>query len=109
MKPAVGKSGPFTPRRPVVGSSTMSASMPMFGSSRRRSVASRISVRLCGGMFVAMPTAMPPEPLTRRFGKRAGSTLGSSSDSSKLGTKSTVSLSMSASSSEASRAMRTSV
>ena len=24
-------------------------------------------------MFVAMPTAIPDEPLTRRFGKRAGS------------------------------------
>ena len=36
------------------------------------------SPRLCGGMFVAMPTAMPPAPLTRRFGYFAGSTLGSS-------------------------------
>ena len=35
------------------------------------------SPRLCGGMFVAMPTAMPAEPLTSRFGKRAGSTSGS--------------------------------
>ena len=31
-------------------------------------VASMISPRLCGGMLVAMPTAMPPEPLTSRFG-----------------------------------------
>ena len=30
------------------------------------------SRRLCGGMFVAMPTAMPDEPLTSRFGKRDG-------------------------------------
>ena len=36
-----------------------------------------ISVRLCGGMLVAIPTAMPEEPLTRRFGRRAGSTTGS--------------------------------
>jgi hypothetical protein len=28
-------------------------------------------------MFVAMPTAMPLEPLTSRFGKRDGSTSGS--------------------------------
>ena len=33
---------------------------------------------LCGGMLVAMPTAMPEEPLARRFGKAAGSTTGSS-------------------------------
>jgi hypothetical protein len=33
-------------------------------------------------MFVAMPTAMPVEPLTSRFGKRDGSTDGSRRDSS---------------------------
>ena len=33
-------------------------------------------------MFVAMPTAMPDEPLTSRFGKRDGSTGGSRRDSS---------------------------
>ena len=27
--------------------------------------------RLCGGMLVAMPTAMPAEPLISRFGMRA--------------------------------------
>ena len=31
-------------------------------------VASTISVRLCGGILVAMPTAMPSEPLTIRLG-----------------------------------------
>ena len=36
-----------------------------------------ISVRLCGGMLVAMPTAMPEEPLTSRFGMRVGRTSGS--------------------------------
>ena len=40
-------------------------------------VAAITSRRLCGGMFVAMPTAMPLEPLTSRFGKRAGRTTGS--------------------------------
>ena len=39
--------------------------------------ASITSPRLCGGMLVAMPTAMPPEPLTSRFGNLAGSTTGS--------------------------------
>jgi hypothetical protein len=37
------------------------------------------SPRLCGGMFVAIPTAMPLAPLTSRFGNRAGRTTGSSS------------------------------
>ncbi len=46
--------------------------------------------------MVAIPTAIPEDPFTRRFGKRQGITLGSFSDSSKLGAKSTVSLSMSA-------------
>ena len=35
------------------------------------------SRRLCGGILVAMPTAIPSEPLTRRLGNRAGSTTGS--------------------------------
>ena len=39
--------------------------------------ASITSPRLCGGMLVAMPTAMPLAPLTSRFGKRAGRTVGS--------------------------------
>jgi len=36
------------------------------------------SRRLCGGMRVAMPTAMPDVPLTSSCGTRAGSTSGSS-------------------------------
>ena len=44
--------------------------------------ASTISFRLCGGMLVAMPTAMPVEPLTSRLGKRAGITVGSFSEPS---------------------------
>ena len=39
-------------------------------------MASMTSPRLCGGMLVAMPTAMPCEPLTSRFGNRAGRTTG---------------------------------
>ena len=38
--------------------------------------ASITSPRLCGGMFVAIPTAMPLEPFTSRFGNRLGSTAG---------------------------------
>ena len=40
-------------------------------------VASMISPRLCGGMLVAMPTAMPVDPLSSRFGRAAGRTAGS--------------------------------
>lgn len=39
---------------------------------------STTSRRLCGGMLVAMPTAMPEEPFTSRLGALAGSTVGSS-------------------------------
>ncbi len=35
------------------------------------------STRLCGGMLVAMPTAMPVAPLTSRLGMVEGSTPGS--------------------------------
>ena len=36
---------------------------------------STISPKLCGGMFVAIPTAMPEAPLTRRLGMRDGKPL----------------------------------
>ena len=51
--------------------------------------ASMTSVGLCGGMFVAIPTAIPVVPLIKRFGSVAGSTAGSFSLSSKFGKKST--------------------
>ena len=57
--------------------------------------ASMDSERLCGAIFVAIPTAIPADPLTRRLGKRAGRTVGSTVESSKLFWKSTVSLSIS--------------
>ena len=87
MKPPVGKSGPFTifRRSPIVVS----------GSSISATTALTISRMLCGGMFVAIPTAMPLDPLTSRFGSADGRTVGSSSRSSKFGAKSTVFLSMS--------------
>ena len=47
--------------------------------------------------MVAIPTAIPVVPLTRRLGNLEGRTVGSFSVSSKLGTKSTVSLLISAS------------
>ena len=42
-------------------------------------IARQISAALCGGIELAMPTAMPLDPLQSRFGKRPGSTVGSSS------------------------------
>src|SRR5690606_39431200 len=56
---------------------------------------STTSRRLWGGMFVAIPTAIPEEPLTSRLGSLPGNTVGSLSESSKFGWKSTVSLLMS--------------
>ena len=47
------------------------------GLSMSWTIASATSPSRCGGMFVAMPTAIPDEPLTRRFGKRDGRTSGS--------------------------------
>ncbi len=44
--------------------------------------ASMDSRRLCGGMFVAIPTAIPDAPFTSRFGNLAGRTRGSWRDSS---------------------------
>ena len=72
-------------------------------------VASMTSPRLWGGMFVAMPTAMPMEPLTSRFGNREGSTSGSLRVLSKFIPYSMTSFSMSTSISLASRDIRASV
>ena len=87
MTAPVGKSGPlmiFIRSSTVVSSSSIIFTAP-----------SMTSPRLWGGMDVAMPTAIPLDPFTRRFGNLDGSTTGSFSSSSKLGMKSTVSLSMS--------------
>ncbi|MCY1555348.1 hypothetical protein D9M68_920040 [compost metagenome] len=46
------------------------------------SEASMVSARLCVGILVAMPTAMPLPPLTSILGKRAGMTVGSRSEPS---------------------------
>jgi hypothetical protein len=47
------------------------------GFSRYHCTADETSMRLCGGTFVAMPTAMPADPLTSRLGNRLGRTTGS--------------------------------
>ncbi len=74
MMPAVGKSGP--------GTICMSSASVISALSITAMQASTISPRLCGGMLVAMPTAMPAAPLISRFGTRVGITAGSDSDSS---------------------------
>jgi hypothetical protein len=45
--------------------------------SSAQTTASATSRRLCGGMLVAIPTAIPPLPLISRLGMRAGRTVGS--------------------------------
>ena len=67
--PPVGRSGPGTNR--------ISASRLASGCLIRYRAAAMTSPRLCGAMFVAIPTAMPAAPLTSRFGSAAGSTDGS--------------------------------
>ena len=92
--PPVGKSGPLT----ISSSSSMSVSRSASTSlSMIFTTAAITSRKLCGGIFVAIPTAIPVVPFTNRFGKRAGNTTGSFSVSSKFGLKLTVSLLMSAS------------
>ena len=62
-------------------------------------IPSHTSFRLCGGIFVAIPTAIPVAPFKRRLGSFAGSTVGSSRLSSKFFLKSMVFLFISASNS----------
>ena len=101
MMPAVGKSGP--------GTSRISSGTVTFGFSMTWMAAFTTSPMLCGGMEVAIPTAIPELPLTSRFGKRDGRTRGSFVESSKFGPHATVSLSMSARRKSARRSRRDSV
>ena len=73
MTPPVGKSGPWT--------IWQTSSIEMWGRSMMAQVAVMISSRLCGGMLVVMPTAMPVEPFISRFGSAEGRTVGSVVDS----------------------------
>jgi len=79
------------------------------GSSIKRMQAAATSRRLCGGMSVAMPTAMPVVPLSSTCGRRAGSHEGSSRVPSKFGAQSTVPWPSSDSSSSENRVSRDSV
>ena len=67
--PPVGKSGPLT--------ILCNCFDVLSGSSTSSNVASMISPKLWGGMFVAIPTAIPLAPLTKILGNREGKTFGS--------------------------------
>ena len=79
---AVGKSGPFIADiKSITSASGLSISII---------VPSITSPKLWGGILVAIPTAIPDEPLTNKFGNLDGNTAGSFSSPSKFGIKSTV-------------------
>ena len=74
ISPAVGKSGPLI--------MSINSKVVISGFSDKASTPSMDSVKLCGGIFVAIPTAIPEAPFTSRLGKCAGNTTGSRSVSS---------------------------
>ena len=101
ISPAVGKSGPLmwviSSLVVIASSSIMAISPPI------------TSLRLWGGIFVAIPTAMPSDPFTKSVGIPDGKTVGSFSVSSKFGSQLTVSFSRSFSISLESLVIRDSV
>ena len=99
--PAVGKSGPLM--------CSISSSVVILLLLIRATRPSTISQRLWGGILVAIPTAIPSDPLTKRVGTVVGNTVGSFSVSSKLGLQSTVSFSRSFNNSEDNFVIRDSV
>ena len=85
----VGKSGPFTY---CISSFIVISLLSIYAI-----VAEITSLKLCGGIFDAIPTAIPEPPFTNNCGILVGRTVGSTNLSSKLGLKSTVSFSISSS------------
>ena len=75
----------------------------------RATIPSTTSLRLCGGIFVAIPTAIPSDPFIKSVGIAEGRTDGSFRVSSKFNSHSTVSLSRSFNISLVSRAILDSV
>ena len=69
--PPVGKSGP--------GNTSINSAVVTSGFFINKCKAEITSPKWCGGIFVAIPTAIPVAPLTRRFGIRDGKTSGSRS------------------------------
>ena len=76
--PPVGKSGPI---QYCISSLVVISSLSIYAHT-----ASTTSPRLCVGILVVIPTAIPSAPFTSRFGTLTGNTSGSFSVSSKLGT-----------------------
>ena len=76
----MGKSGPLNPDFAM--NSSKLASSDSDGSFIKVITPSITSLRLWGGMFVAIPTAIPDAPLIKRLGSLVGSTVGSRSDPS---------------------------
>ena len=70
----VGKSGPLIV---CINSSTVISGLSIICKTP-----SITSFKLCGGILVAIPTAIPEEPFTKRFGILDGNTDGSCRDSS---------------------------
>ena len=71
MIPPEGRSGP--------GMNFIRSAEVAFGLLSRWIAPAITSRILCGAMLVAIPTAIPDDPLTRRLGNAAGSTSGSDS------------------------------
>ena len=69
--PPVGKSGPEI--------SLINSSIEIFGFFIKLMHPSKTSFKLCGGILVAIPTAIPDDPLTNKLGIFVGSTSGISS------------------------------
>ena len=67
--PPVGKSGPIT--------ISDNCWIVELGLSTNNIQACSNSIILCGGILVAIPTAIPEAPFAKRCGKLAGSTVGS--------------------------------
>ena len=101
MIPPVGKSGAFT--------NSQSSSIVISSFSKQAITPLITSDKLCGSMFVAIPTAIPEAPFTNKLGIRVGRTVGSLSVSSKFKSKSTVSFAMSPKKSSAIRIILASV
>ena len=101
IRPAVGKSGPFM--------CSISFSVDTSGLSIVSTRPLMISIRLCGGIFVAMPTAIPSDPFINSAGTEEGRTEGSFRVSSKFVSHCTVSFSRSFNISLESLVMRDSV
>ena len=87
--PPVGKSGPL-----INSKSSLSSVEGFLIIALRPSIN---SPKLCGGILVAIPTAIPDDPFNRSWGILAGKTFGSCCEPSKLSEKSTVSDSISSS------------